>query len=161
MHIELNLVSILFRGSIFCLFSYKVYQSFIKDKLQAYLQSELQIASNEQIEFVEKDTLLLSSRKRLEGQLNQQKLLFTSLEKKYAQFVLAEQQAATDQEIAARLRVQTMIKNRATQRENLANLLALRAAIPAVVEKTNQELVQFYDNSRSREILGRYLKTLA
>jgi hypothetical protein len=161
MHIELNIVSILFRGSIFCLFSYKVYQTFIKDKLQAYLQSELQIASNEQIEFVEKDTLLLSSRKRLQGQLNQQKILFASLEKKYAQFVLAEQQVAADQEAAARLRVETMIKNRETQRQNLAHLLALRAAIPVVVEKTNEELVKFYDNSRSREILGRYLKTLA
>jgi hypothetical protein len=161
MHIELNLVSILFRGSIFCLFAYKVYETFVKEKLRAYLEAELQVARNEQIEFVEKDTLLLSTRKRLEGQLNQQKQLFNSLEKKYAQFVLAEQKMAAAQEQATQHRIEAIVKNRVIQRENLAQCVALQAAVPLVIEQANRELVQFYGAEHSRTVLGRYLKTLA
>ncbi|MBM3886430.1 hypothetical protein FJ364_00745 [Candidatus Dependentiae bacterium] len=161
MHIDLNIVSILFRGAIFFLFAYKVYQNFIKDKLRAYLHTELQNERNEQIELVEKDTLLLSTRKRLEGQLNQQKQVFTTLEKKYAHFVFLEQQAAAEQEKMIQIRIHTIKQKRELQQKNLATLVALRLAVPEAIEAAKHELMQEYNESRSRNVLNEYLKKMA
>jgi hypothetical protein len=161
MHIDLNLISILFRGSIFCLFIYKMYQIFIKEKLRTYLESGLQAARNEQIEFVEKDTLLQATRKRLEGQLGQQKTSFVTLEKKYAQFVAFEQQVAAAEKAAMDERMRNIIEKRLIQQKNLAQAGALRMAVPEAMKRANEELVPQYGVDRGGSILSRYLKTLA
>lgn len=161
MHIDLNWTSFLFRGSIFCLFAYKVYQLFIKKSLKNYLDNELQAAKNEQVEFVERDTLLLSTRKRLESQLASQKQLFTTLEKKYAQFVAVEREKHEQEEALMAERLEKIAKKRQEQASNLAELIALRAAVPLVVQQARVQLVEEYVLSKRTTVLSNYLKTLA
>lgn len=161
MHIDFDVTSILFRGMLFCCFVYKVYQVFIKNKLREYLDSELQALRNEQVELVEKETLLLSTRKRLEGQLQMQRQLFVSIEKKYAQFVAAEQATALAENKIFMAREQAIKRKHETQQKTWREIAALRAVIPEVVHKTHIELVQHYDKSRGEQSLHSFLKTLA
>ncbi len=161
MHIDLNITSILFRGTLFCLFAYKIYQLFIKEKLRVYLDRELQATRNEQVELVEKDTLLLSTRKRLEGQLSVQKQLFVALEKKYAQFVEAERELYAEREKETVLRITSIIAKREQQQQHLSQLVALRAVVPEVVNNARRDLIVHYDDKRGGKVLSDYLKTLA
>ena len=160
MHIELTLVSILFRGSIFCLFLYTIYHSFIKKSLKQYLENELLAARNEQVEFVEKSTLLLSSRKRIEGQISQQKITFASLEKKYAQFIQAEKQLVEAENQALQKRVENIIEKRVIQKKNLAQFQLLQKAIPQAISRAEEELKTFYNDERCGKLLELYVKKL-
>lgn len=161
MHIDLNITSILFRGTLFFLFAYKMYHLFIKEKLRVYLDSALRTARNEQVELVEKDTLLLSTRKRLEGQLSSQKQLFISLEKKYAQFITAEREFLAQKERVAALRGISIMCKRQIQQQHLSQLIALRAGVPEIIKEAQLDIIAHYDNERCNVVLARYLKALA
>lgn len=161
MHIDLNLISIFFRGSIFCLFVYKMYQIFIKEKLKAFLEAGLQASRNEQVEFVEKDALLSSTKKRLEGQLNQQKLGFVSLEKKYAQFVDFQLQEREAESAEIALRIQSITAKRIIQQRNLSYTLAMQGAVPKALEQARNSLAPHYQGGQGKLVLNDYLKTLA
>ena len=161
MHIDFNMTSILFRGVLFCCFVYKVHQIFIKKKLRDYLDGELQNLRNEQVELVEKETLLLSTRKRLEGQLQTQRQLFIGIEKKYAQFVAIEREHAAVKNAAFVARMMAIKQKQEMQQKNWHDIAALRAVIPGVVSNVRAELVQHYDKARREQVLKNFLKTLA
>ena len=161
MHIEFTLVSLLFRGTIFFLFVYKVYHVFIKNRLQAHLDEELQTIRNEHVEFVERDTLLSSTRKRLEQQLTQQKSSLSTLEKKYAGFVHAEQDRAHAEEEALRVRLAAIARKHEVQQENKARLAALQRAIDPACAKAHADLTAYYTQGASLKMLDAYIKKLA
>lgn len=158
MHIDLNLTSIFFRGALFCCFVFKVYQVFIKRRLREYLDDQLHGLQNEQVEFVEKEALLLSTRKRLESQLHAQRQLFVEIEKKYIQFVSLEKERAQQEDDILQARVSAINQKREIQQKNWRNITALREAIPAVVGTARIELLQHYDKSHGEDSLKKILK---
>lgn len=161
MHINFDLTSILFRGVLFCCFVYKVHQVFIKKKLREYLDGELQSLRNEQVELVEKETLLLSTRKRLEGQLQAQRQLFVGIEKKYVQFIAVERERAALENAAFAARGIAIKKKQEMQQKNWHDIAMLREVIPGAVENARAELILHYDKSRKELALKNFLKTLA
>lgn len=162
MHIDFELTSILFRGSIFVFFVYSLYRLFIKQRLKQYLDDSLAQACNEQVEFVEKDTLLLSTRKRLETQLNSQRQQFAALEKKYAAFIAAESKRIDAEALFLHNRAGEIIKKRELQQENLVKILALRGSIPEIIQTAQAELsVHYKDAGQGKRKIEDYLKKLA
>lgn len=158
MHIDLNWTSILFRGSLFCCFVFKVYQVFIKQRLREYLDDQLQGLRNEQVEIVEKEALLLSTRKRLESQLHAQRQLFVGIEKKYMQFVGLEKDRVQQEKDILQARNIAIKQKRNLQQKNWRDMVALREAIPAVVDTARVELLEHYNKSNGEEGLKKILK---
>ena len=161
MHIDFNMTSILFRGALFCCFVFKIYQVFVKKKLREYLDNQLQALRNEQVELVEKETLLHSTRKRLEGQLQTQRQLFLGIEKKYAQFVAAECERAAIEQAAFVARGKAIQQKQVLQQKNWHDLVLLRDVIPVVVKDARAELEVHYAGMRKEQALKKILKTLA
>ena len=161
MHIDFNFTSILFRGVLFCCFVYKIHQVFVKKKLREYLDNQLQSLRNEQVELIEKETLLLSTRKRLEGQLQAQRQLFIGIEKKYAHFVVAEKARATAENIAFMARGNAIQQKQEVQQKNWHDIAALREVVPGVIKNAREELMLHYDGVRKEQALKKFLKTLA
>lgn len=160
MHIDLTVTSVLFRGMIFFLFSYKIYKIFIKDILRDYLLRLLQDERNEQTEFVEKDTLLTSTQKRLESQLSVQRQYLANLEKKYAKFI-ADEEARCAVNAAEMAKHHDAMKNRRQrQQENLKAYLTIKSVAPEVIQTVTEKLEDYYSQNNGQQAIVAYVNSL-
>ncbi len=160
MHIELNLVSVFFRGGILVLFCVQVYRLFLKTLLKDRLESELKRMRNEQIECIEKDNLLGSTKKRLEGQISQQKVLFARLEVKYRMCVEAYNRELLQREAESAIRVQKMTDLHSKQQTYVVQRSALKEMIPLVMHDSTQRLAAQYRAEEGLLAMERYVKGL-
>ena len=80
MHIEVSVLEILFRISVFSLLAYNLY-GLIKKYLLPMLSDAVAHEKKEQTELLGKDKLLLATQNRVKGQIYNQKQMFTLLER--------------------------------------------------------------------------------
>ena len=82
MHFEFQFLDILFRLTIFSLFSYKLV-SFIRQYLIPYLHEQIKSERNTRLDLIEKENLLISNQHKVETQIQTSTYTFRSAGKKY------------------------------------------------------------------------------
>jgi hypothetical protein len=159
MHTEVGVVEFLFRLCLFSLLAYKLY-----DLIKAYLLPMIAEAvaqeKKEQTELLGREKLLVSTQKRLAGQVYNQKQMFTLLERNVQIWhaVLLEQKR--QRELKNEEVVLTVAEKRVKQNHYIALSKCIERSVPEAVARATKELENRYHAAASNQFLTRIIDQL-
>jgi exonuclease VII large subunit len=139
MHIETDFWNFLFGIIVFLLFIYQLVDM-VRKRVVPYLLERLQHKDHEQIEVLEREELLSSTRKKIEKKISEQKKIFEQLEGNmqavhhYQQEKIAKMQQEQD---SLKYELQVRLQQQACYR---ANQVALQEALPRVLEEAEKKI---------------------
>ena len=140
---DISLTDLLFRLSIFAILMYKCY-FLIKQHFIPLLKSTVQDEHNHLTELLEKEKLLLSTRKRFENQIYQQKQMFTLLEQKVHQWHQALAEDKSNAEKAGTVRQAKLRHKVHLQQDYQCMQQAMQAIAPTILNQAEVALKQQY-----------------
>jgi hypothetical protein len=160
MHFELKFLDIMFRLTIFGLFSYKIL-SLVKQYLIPYLRQQIKSERNTRLELIEKENLLISNQHKIENQISHQHTLLDLLEKNINawQNHLLEQKCLKDEEFN---NIKIAIENkRAVQQNNYVVICTSKAVMPYAVSQAETALINKYSEHSGKFSFDNLIVNLA
>lgn len=134
---------IVFRLSIFCLLSYKLY-SLSKSYLYPFLLNQISNERNQQTELVEKEKLLISTRHRIENQIYNQKKMLMLLERNVQVWHKAKQEELMAQEKECRNIGATIYARRVLQGKNIMVQEQIKQGTLQAIAQAECQLASMY-----------------
>lgn len=143
MHIQLDMLDIVFRIVIFLLLGYKLHELAHRYVIP-FLFKHIETEKNHQLELLEKEKLFISTENRIENQISAQKKMFILLEKNMQlthSFLIARNEQA---EKDARHTLQNLQEKRALQKKQFILMKTSQEVIPETITIARQELEERY-----------------
>ena len=156
---DVSLLDLLFRLSIFSILLYKCYL-LVKQHFIPLLKTAVHDEHNHLTELLEKEKLLLSTHKRFESQIYQQKQMFTLLEQKVHQWHQSLAEAKRIAEADALEKRHKLRDKIAVQQQYLCTQEALRAIAPTVLAQAQTTLTHQYTGTKGHAHLQQIIATL-
>jgi len=160
MHFELKFLDIMFRLTIFGLFSYKILL-LVRQYLIPYLYQQIKSERNTRLELIEKENLLISNQHKIETQISHQHTFLGSLEKNIRSWQdhLLEQKHAKDEEFN---NIKIAIDNkRAVQQNNYVVICTSKAVLPYAVSQAETQLINKYSEQTGKLSFDNLIVNLA
>lgn len=160
MHVNLSFIDVLFH---FCLFGLLIHSMLgpIKQYLIPFLHKLVLHDKNNQLEIIERDKLLTSTRLRLQNQIKQQKKSFIDLEENVQLWYKATQEQVQREEQSERLRQQAIQARRLIQRKTIYTNDLINSALPKAIAHAEKEIIAIFkkkQNQFTKESIQQFLK---
>jgi hypothetical protein len=156
MHIDNNPLSILLRLTLFFLLIYKIYE-LIKIYLVPFLEQKNTILQKQQLELLEKETLLTSTIKRVDNQMTQQRKMTLLLEKKIQIWHHITVEKHLEEERKQRSLALRLQAKRQLQERILTEINVLNEVIPLATAQAEKELTLFYAEEKGAHLLKDFI----
>lgn len=160
MHSEFVWLDVVFRVCLFSVLAYKLY-SLVRQYVVPMLVEYIHDQRKKQAEFVDKDKLLFSTRKRLENQLAGQKQSFLLLEKNMQRWIAHQKEACQSLEGENKNLIERLNQRRASQKKNMKFALMVQENLADAYSQAHVILVDKYAGEHGREAFERLVKNVA
>lgn len=159
MHFEFEFLDIIFRFTIFSLFTYK-FVSLAKQYLIPYLHKEIKTEQDTRLNLIEKDNILISSQHKVETQIQRQQALFDLLEKNVQswQKLLLAQKNHTEEEFN-KIKI-SIDKKRALQQKNYSIICASKEVLPYAIKQAEIDLISTYSGQQGKYTFNSLIEKL-
>jgi len=149
----------LFKIGIFTLFFYHVV-GLISRYVKPYLFDSIKHEHDVHMRLAEKDKLLVLNKRRVEGQLHYQKMMFALLERNVQVWQKKVQHDVDSQEGANRLMQQQILQKRAIQEKTFCLYKDMQVIAEHSVRNAGQELSKRYSGPDGKALLSSMIKSL-
>jgi len=158
MYTDANFCDIVFRLTIFSLLVYKLWQ--LSNKyLIPFLKEQMQLEKNKQMELLEKEKLLISTRHRIENQIYSQKKMFVLLEKNVQIWHRALQDERAKQLKENKDIVNQIHEKRLQQRKNLTLKHEVQESVDRIFQHAEIKLDEMYEGLVGEQYLKQIVKS--
>ena len=150
---------ILFQFTLFALLSYKLYCLF-KEYMIPFLYGQIELVRKEQVELLDKEKLLRSTLRRVEGQISYRKKVFVSLEKKVQIWHKVISDNKLGREVECELNLKQILEKRKKQIKNFSESKMILNSVPQIINLAKNELLDLYQGDDGKQLLSDFIVKL-
>jgi len=156
---KIFIVHVLFKLGVFTLFFYHVI-GLISRYVKPYLFDSIKQDRDEHLRLAEKDKLLILNKRRVEGQLHHQKMMFALLERNVQVWQKKVQLDVDAKEKAHRALQEQILQKRLIQERKFCLYKDMQIIAEQSVARAGQELNKRYNGSEGKILLDSMIKEL-
>jgi hypothetical protein len=153
-------LKVLFKVSIFILFAYHMVR-LISRYIVPSLHETIKHEHDETMRLVEKDKLLVSTKRRVEGQLHHQKMVFALLERNVQVWQKKAQQDVENKDAFHLLLEQEITQKRHLQEKNFNKHKDVSFVVSVAMKNAAQELEKRYGGGDGKKLLSTMIASLS